>query len=62
MKQTKRDFDKCPVCGGTDIERDRTGLVFNEEHQTVTIKVFCENCGDDFEEVYKYTGFRTPSE
>ncbi len=49
-----RDFNKCPYCGGTDIERDRTGSWFDEENQTLTIEVYCENCAEDFEEVYKY--------
>lgn len=62
QNQTKRDFNKCPHCGGTSIERDRTGSWFDEENQTLAIEVHCENCAKDFEEIYRYTGFRTPSE
>jgi ribosomal protein L37AE/L43A len=49
-----KDYDKCLFCGGTDINRSRQGVWLDDENKTVTVDVECENCGKDYEEVYRF--------
>ncbi len=52
----QKTFNECPKCGGTDLERNISGAWFNKEEQTLKLETECENCGGEFEEVYKFIG------
>jgi transposase-like protein len=44
------DLDRCPHCGGNNLDVETTPEITREIH----VRVSCEDCGETWVDVYKY--------